>query len=321
MAFLGGAALGPFAFHERYSRKPSYRVSFLALVPGEDTSLMQPLVERLHELGYHDGKNLRFDYRSADGHPERLPDLANELVRAKPDVLVAGFGTLTTQAASAATRSIPIVFTDVGDPVGAGLVRSLSRPGGNLTGLADQGGDLQGKRLELLQELIPPNDAIAVIMNPDTPFTALALKELKAAAAARHTLLTTLKTRTSRQLLRSFETAVNVGAAGLLVFEDPFSYTFRKDISDLAAKFRLPALYGFRDFVEAGGLMSYGADRRQLYRRAAEYVDRILRGAKPEELAVEQPTRFEFLLNLTAATAPGIDIPPTLLARADEVIE
>jgi putative tryptophan/tyrosine transport system substrate-binding protein len=321
MAVLGGAALGPFADHQRYRRMKHHRVSFLALVPGEDTSLMLPLLDRLHELGYRDGKNMLFDYRSADGNPERLPELATELVRAKPDVLIAGFGTLTTQAASAATRSIPIVFTDVGDPVGAGLVRSLSRPGGNITGLADQGGDLQGKRLELLEELIPPNHPIAVLMNPDTPFTALALNELKAAAAARHTLLKTLRTRTSDLLLRSFEVAIEDGAAGLLVFEDPFSYSNRRGICDLAAKFRLPALYGFRDFVEAGGLMSYGADRRQLYRRAAEYVDKILRGAKPEELAVEQPTKFEFLLNLTAANAPGIDIPPTLLARADEVIE
>jgi putative tryptophan/tyrosine transport system substrate-binding protein len=298
----------------------SYRISFLALVPGEDTTLMKALLERLHELGYSEGKNMTFEYRSAEGRPEQLAPLAMELVRAHPDVLIAGFGTLAAQAAQAATTTIPIVFTNLGDPVGAGLVASLGRPGGNVTGLTDQARDLQGKRLQLLQELTPRKPVIAVLMNPDTPFTALALKEVKTAAEAGHTRLEVLEARTADQVSDRFEAAIHAGAAGLLVLEDPLTYSIRRQIADLAAKFRLPTMYGYRDFAEAGGLMSYGTDRRQIYRRAAEYVDKILKGAKPADLPVEQPTKFELVINLKTAQALGLTIPPTLLFQADEVI-
>jgi putative tryptophan/tyrosine transport system substrate-binding protein len=298
----------------------SYRISFLALVPGEDTTLMKALLERLHELGYSEGKNMTFEYRSAEGRPEQLAPLAMELVRAHPDVLIAGFGTLAAQAAQAATTTIPIVFTNLGDPVGAGLVASLGRPGGNVTGLTDQARDLQGKRLQLLQELTPRKPVIAVLMNPDTPFTALALKEVKTAAEAGHTRLEVLEARTADQVSDRFEAAIHAGAAGLLVLEDPLTYSIRRQIADLAARFRLPTMYGYRDFAEAGGLMSYGTDRRQIYRRAAEYVDKILKGAKPADLPVEQPTKFELVINLKTAQALGLTIPPTLLFQADEVI-
>src|SRR5262249_45935304 len=157
-----------------------YRIAFLALVPGEDTSLMKALLERLHELGYTDGNNMAFEYRSAEGRPERLTPLAMDLVRTKPDVLIAGFGTLTAQALKASTTTIPIVFTNLGDPVGAGLVASLGHPGGNVTGLTDQARDLQGKRIQLLQDIIPGKSVIAVLMNPDTPFTALAVRDVRA---------------------------------------------------------------------------------------------------------------------------------------------
>jgi putative ABC transport system substrate-binding protein len=306
---------------EAQSTGKSSRVSFLALIPGEDATLMKALLERLHELGYHEGKNMAFEYRSAEGRPERLPELAVELVRGRPDVLITGFGTLAAKAAKTATTTIPIVFTAVGDPVGAGLVSSLSQPGGNVTGLTDQARDLGGKRLQLLQELIPAKHVIAVLMNPDTPFSWLALKELQTAAEAGHTRLEILEARTADQVSARFEAAIKAGAAGLIVFEDPLTYSIRREISDLAARFRLPTMYGYRDFAEAGGLISYGTDRRQMYRRAAEYVDRILKGTKPAQLPVEQPTKFELLINLKTARALGLSVPQSLLIRADQILQ
>ena len=297
-----------------------YRIGFLALTPGEDATLMKALVDRLRELGYREGQNMIFDYRSADGKPERLSQLAAELVQARPDVLVAGFGTLAAKAAKAATSTIPIVFTTVGDPVGAGLVASLGQPGGNVTGLTDQAGDLGGKRMQLLQELVP-GKTIAVLMNPDTPFTRLALTSVKAAAEIGHTRLEVLQVRTEDQIPGQVAAATKLGATGLIVLEDPLTYSGRRQIAELAARFRLPAIYGYKEFVDAGGLMSYGTDRRQIYRRAAEYVDTILKGAKPAGLAVEQPTKFELVINLKTAKALGLTIPQSLLARADRVIE
>ena len=311
--------LGPLAADAQPAGK-SYQVSFLALTPGEDTTSMKPLLERLHELGYGEGKNMTFEYRSAEGRPERLPQLAMELVRGRPDVLIAGFGTLTAQAAKAATMTIPIVFTTVGDPVGAGLVASLGRPGGNVTGLSGLT-EIGGKHLQLLQELSPDKQVIAVLMNPETPFTRLSLKEIKTAAAANRTRLEILEARTADQVPRVFQAAVTAGGGGLLVLGDPLMYSLRREIADLSAKFRLPAVYPSREWAEAGGLMSYGTDRRQVYRRAAEYVDRILKGAKPGDLPIEQPTKFELVINLKTAKALGLTIPQSLLQRADQVIE
>jgi len=298
-----------------------YRIAFLALVPGEDTSLMKALLERLRELGYTDGRNMTFEYRSAEGRPERLPSLAVDLVRAKPDILIAGFGTLTAQALKASTTSIPIVFTNLGDPVGAGLVASLGHPGGNVTGLTDQATELQGKRLQLLETLIPGKPVIAVLMNPETPFTALAVRDVRTAAEAAHIRLDVLEARTADEVSGKMLAASKAGTSGLLVLEDPLTFSIRRQIADLAAKLRLPAVYGYREFAESGGLMSYGTDRRQIYRRAAEYVDKILKGAKPADLAVEQPTKFELVINLKTAKALGLTIPPSLLARADQIIE
>jgi putative ABC transport system substrate-binding protein len=297
-----------------------YRVCFLALTPGEDTTSMQPLLERLHELGYGEGKNIAFEYRSAEGHPERLSEMARELVRGRPDVLIAGFGTLTAQAAKAATMTIPIVFTTVGDPVGAGLVSSLGRPGGNVTGLSGVT-QIGGKHLQLLKELSPGTQVIAVLTNPETPFTRLALKEIKTAAEADRIRLEVLEARTADQVPPALHAAASAGVGGLLVLGDPLTYSLRREIADLSAKGRLPAVYPSREWAEAGGLLSYGADRRQLYRRAAEYVDKILKGAKPGDLPIEQPTKFELIINLKTAKALGLTIPPSLLQRADRVIE
>jgi putative ABC transport system substrate-binding protein len=315
----GSLLAGPLAAGAQPAGK-GWKVGFLALTPGEDTTLMKPLQQRLHELGYGEGKNMVFEYRSAEGRPDRLPQLAMELVRSRPDVLIAGFGTLTAQAAKAATTTIPIVFTTVGDPVGAGLVASLGRPGGNVTGLSGLT-VIAGKHLQLLQELSPGTQVIAVLMNPETPFTRLALKEITTAAAANRTRLEILEARSADEVPRGFQAAVTAGAGGLLVLGDPLILSLRREIADLSAKFRLPAVYTSREWPEAGGLMSYGVDRRQVYRRAAEYVDRILKGAKPGDLPVEQPTKFELVINLKTAKALGLTIPPSLLQRADQVIE
>jgi putative ABC transport system substrate-binding protein len=318
-SLAGGLLAAPFAAEAQQAGK-SYRVCFLALTPGKDTTSMKPLLERLRELGYDEGKNMTFEYRSAEGRSERLPQLAMELVRGRPDVLIAGFGTLTAQAAKAATLTVPIVFTSVGDPVGAGLVASLGRPGGNVTGLSGLT-EVGGKHLQLLRELSPGKEVIAVLVNPETPFARLALKEIKTAAEANRIRLVILEARTAEQVPRELQAAVTAAAGGLLVLGDPLTYSLRREIADLSAKFRLPAVYPSREWVEAGGLMSYGADRRQMYRRAAEYVDKILKGAKPGDLPVEQPTKFELVINLKTAKALGLTIPPSLLQRADQVIE
>jgi putative tryptophan/tyrosine transport system substrate-binding protein len=319
---LVGVVLGTWPLIATAQRaEKSHRLGFLALVPGENATLMQALLERLHELGYSEATNMIFEYRSAEGHPERLASLAAELVRAKPDVLITGFGTLAAQAAKAATPTIPIVFTTVGNPLGAGIVASLSRPGANITGLTDQARDTEGKRLQLLQELIPGKDEIAVLLNPDTPFSQLALQEAKAAAEYAHVRLEVLEARTVEDVPARMKHAAEIGSSGLLILEDPLIYSMRRKIADLAARFRLPAIYVYKDSAEAGGLISYGPDRRQIYRRAAEYVDKILKGTKPADLAVEQPTKFELVINLRTAAALGLPVPPTLLAQADEVIE
>ena len=309
LGVLSGAVTLPLSAGAQQPGK-SWRVAYLALLPGEDTTLAKPFLERLQELGYIEGKNLTLAYRSADGRPERLPELAAELVRARPDVLVTGFGTLAAKAASSATRTIPVIFTMVGDPIGAGLVASLSRPGANVTGFSDLASEFAAKRLQLLQNLIPGHKLIAVVGNPDTPFTALALKQVQTAAAANHQPLAVFEARTLDEISAGIAAAIESGAAGLMTLDDPLLLSAKREIIKQLADARLPAVYGLRDYVEANGLMSYSMDRPQTARRAADYVDRILKGAVPADLPVEQPTRFEFVINLKAAKALGIAIPP-----------
>src|SRR3954470_15765034 len=269
----GLAAVWPVATSAQPGGKP-FRVAYLALLPGLDLDVVKG---RLEELGYAQGKNLIFDFRSAE-RSERLPGLAAEIVGSNPDVIVAGFGTLTAKAAQAASTSIPIVFVSVGDPIGAGVVKSLSRPGGNVTGVTPQSSEIQGKRLQILEALIPGVRSIAVLMNPETPFTALALQELKTTADERGQHIDVFEMRTADQLAPGIEGAVKAGAAALVTLEDPLLLSVRRQIAELAAKARLPTVYGNREFPEAGGLLSYGVDRRHLYRRAAELVDKILKG-------------------------------------------
>jgi putative ABC transport system substrate-binding protein len=321
LALLGGvaaaSALRPLPLRAQEAQK-RYRVAYLALAGDQDAVIVK---HRLDELGYHDGRNLIFDFRSADGDPERLPRLAAELVATHPDVIVTGFGTAPAKAAQAATATIPVVFSSVGDPIGSGIVKSLNRPGANVTGLHALGAETGGKRLQILQELSPDMRVVAVLVEPDAPYTAVALPVLENAALARGLRIELCEMRRADQLAAVVEAAVKAGATGLTLLETPPLNNLRRDIADLAARLRLPAIYSNREFVEAGGLMSYGTDRRDLYRRAAELVDKILKGGKPADIPVEQPTKFELVINLKTARALGMPVPSTLLAIADDVIE
>jgi putative ABC transport system substrate-binding protein len=315
---LGGAAAWPLVARAQPTQGRSFRIGYLSFIPGEDSTV---ILERLNELGYRQGENLDVAHRSAEGQSERLGSLAAELVAARPDLLVAGFGTLTANALKAATSTIPIVFASVGDPVGLGLVASLNRPGGNVTGVTSQASDVVGKRLQIAQELLPGKRTLAVLLNPDTPFSNLALRELRTAATAAAQPIQVFEGRTANEVLNQLEAAAKADVAGVLTLEDPLLLSARRGIAERATAVRLPVLYGTRVFAEAGGLISYGVDRRTLYRRAAGYIDAILKGAKPADLPVEQPTKFELVINLKAAKAIGLEIPDRLLALADEVIE
>jgi len=299
----------------------SYRIAYLALIRGEEGALMKPFVERLRERGLIEGENLTILYRSAEGRPERLAALASELVESKPDVLVAGQGTLTALAAKQATKTVPVVFTIVGDPVGSGLVTSLGRPGGNVTGMSGQVTEIGGKRLQLVREVIPGAKVVGVLLNPTTPYSMLALQELRSASGSANIDLKVLAMTAASQLPGLLKGASDDQVTALIVLEDPVTFSVQRELVELALQHRLPALFGDRSFALAGGLMTYGPDRRNIFRRAAEHVEKILKGAKPGDLAVEQPTAFEFVLNRKTASALGIELSPMLLARADEVIE
>jgi putative ABC transport system substrate-binding protein len=252
---------------------------------------------------------------------DRFPSLAQELVDLKPDVLFV-VTTVATRAAQAATATIPIVFIGVGDPVGVGLVPNLARPGRNITGITNIAVELTGKRLELLKEIVPAASRIAVLVNPDAPIAAIQLRDAETAARKLgvhlHPMLTI---RNAGNLEGAFETAVRSGAAAALRMVDFTERTLRVETADLAMKHRMPVMYPFRENVDVGGLVSYGPSFSAQYRQAAIYVDKILKGAKPADLPVEQPTKFELVINLKTAKALGLEVPQTLLARADEVIE
>ena len=322
ITLLGGAAAAsvglppPVAWAQPAAKM--YRVAYLAYVGDEDATIVK---QRLDELGYSEGKNLIFDFRSALGNQERLRELAAELARTNADVMIAGFGTATAKAAQAATATIPIVFTSVGDPIASGIIMSLNRPGGNLTGLHAQATDIFGKRLQMLEDIAPGTRTIAVLLNQGNPFTSVALPELRIAAEARGQRLELCDGATAQQLSTSLDLAIKAGATGLTILETPLLLGLRRDIADIATRLRLAAVYTNREFVDVGGLASYGVDRRQLYRRAAELVDKILKGQKPADIPVEQPTKFELVINLKTAKAIGLQVPDKMLALADEVIE
>jgi putative ABC transport system substrate-binding protein len=320
LTLAGGAAAWPVAGQAEQLAKPC-RLGYLALLSGEDATFAKPLLQRLQELGYREGQNMVWDYRSAEGQPGRLPQLAAELVHTSPDVLITGFGTLAPKAAIAATQNIPIVFTAVGDPVGAGLIKSLREPGGNATGMSALATDIAAKRLQLLISLVPAKKLVAVMGNPDTPYTALALAQVKMAATVMGVPFKVFEARSVDQVLTAIRQAVEAGAASMLVLEDPVLLGAIQQTTDLVAKAGLPAIFGPREYADAGGLIAYGPDQSELSRKAADYVDKILKGASPATFPVEQPTKFQLIINLRTAKALGLTIPPSVLSIADEVIE
>jgi putative ABC transport system substrate-binding protein len=321
MKILTGAALLGIARGASAQKAKSFTIAYLALLPGEDRNFVPNFLRRLDQLGYVDGQNLHFVYRSAEGRPELLPGLASDLIRMKPDVLVTGFGTVAAKAGKAAGGGIPVVFMAVGDPVGAGVVAGLARPGGNVTGLSDLAAGLQGNRLQLLREIVPAASLFAAVFNPGTPYAALAYKELHAAAHVAKVELRAFEVRSPEEIAPQLEASKAAGAGGLVIFEDPLTLSQRSEIAAVASRLRLPAIYGYREFAEAGGLMSYGTDHGAQWRRGAEIVDLILKGAKPADIPVEQPTKFELVVNLKTAKASNFTVPPTIMIRADEVIE
>jgi len=278
-------------------------------------------LQGLRELGWVDGKSVVVEYRWADGRSDRLPELVADLVRLKVDVILAGSTAVAVEAKNA-TGTIPIVMATGGDPVGLGLVASLARPGANITGLSfSVGMETAGKGLELLKETVPHLRRVAVLLNPANPARELAIRYLQVAARSLSMQLQLLEARGPNEFESAFAAMRRERAEALFVALDPFFGIHRAQLRDLAAKSRLPAMYGSREYPEGGGLMSYGPDYRDSFRRAATYVDKILKGAKPADLPIEQPTRFELVINLKTAKALGLAIPQSLLLRADQVIE
>jgi putative ABC transport system substrate-binding protein len=320
ITLLGGAAAAwPLAARAQQAGKIR-TIGLLSPASRSPSTGSTALFDALAELGWIEGKNVVFERRYAENRLERLPELAAELVRLNVDVIVA-IGTLGPLAAKRATSTIPIVMTAAGDPLGTGLVASLARPGGNVTGMSLMAPDLGGKRLELLRELLPGLARVAVLWNAANPYPAIVFKETQAAGRTLGIEVQSLEVRGPDDFDGAFDTARKQRPDALITVEDPLTFSHQKRIADFATGQQLPSLYGLREFVSAGGLMSYGANNADLFRRAAGYIDKILKGAKPADLPVQQPTTFELVINLKTAKALGLEVPPTLLARADEVIE
>jgi putative ABC transport system substrate-binding protein len=285
-----------------------------------EANLVTPFREGLRELGYEEGRNIAIEFRWAGGHYERFPALIDELLAQKVSVIVTA-GTPAALALKEKTRTLPVVMVAVGDPVGTGLVASLARPGGNMTGLSSIAPDLEGKRLELMREINPKLAHVAVFWNPLNAFHSTSLKQAHSAADALKIRLLTLAVGAEEHLDAAFAAIVKARPEALLILADRIFLHNRVRMMQFATAHRLPSVNAYREVVEAGGLASYGPSYEEMHRRAANYVDQILRGAYPGDLPVEQPTKFRLMLNMRAAKVLGIDIPPLLLARADEVVE
>ncbi len=297
------------------------RIGFLgAAYPSTNAARIEAFRQGLRALGYVEGKNIIIEWRWAEGKPERLPDLAAELVRFKVDIIVTA-GPAATGPAKEATSTIPIVMAQDSDPVQSGFVASLARPGGNITGLSTLAPEVSGKRLELLKEIIPKLSRVAVLGISTRPGNAQSLKEVELAAGTFKVQVQYLDVLDVKEIETAFRAATKGRAEAVLVLQSPFFNSQRKQIVDLAIKNRLPVNFPQNEYVEEGGLMSYAPNYADLFRRAATYVDKILKGAKPADLPVEQPKKFEFIINLKAAKQIGLTIPPNVLARADKVIK
>jgi putative ABC transport system substrate-binding protein len=320
ITFLGGAAACvtlPLAVRAQQAKLPT--IGFLGTTSAAAwVPWTAAFVQRLRELGWIEGRTVAIQYRWAEGRTERLAEIAAEFVRLKVDVIVTGAN--AAAAVKQASSVVPIVFALMDDPVGMGLVASLARPGGNVTGLSMQQSDLAGKRLELLREVVPGLRRLAILANVGTPATVLEMREVQAAAGTLGLDVATFEIRRAEDIAPAFE-ALKDRADALYVVGDALVFTHRVRINTLALAARLPMIYIFREYVQAGGLMSYGPNLPDLFRRAGDYVDKILRGAKPADLPVEQPTKFDLVVTLTTAKALGLKIPEAFLLRADEIIE
>ena len=298
-----------------------YRIGFLG---GSSASAYVSFVEvfqkGLRDLGHNQGKSFVIEQRYGDGKLERLPELARDLVQLNVDVIVASGARAISQVKSA-TKTIPVVMTTIEDPVAMGIVDSLARPGGNITGLTNLAPELSGKRLELLKEALPKTSRVAVMWPPDATGAIVAFKETEVAARALGVSLQSIEARDSKDFDNGFREAKTERAGALIILQSALTNAHRKLIMDLALKNRLPTMCTQKEYVEVGGLMSYGVDTADLYRRAAVYVDKILKGTKPADIPVEQPKKFEFVINLKTAKQIGLTIPPNVLARADRVIK
>jgi len=320
ITLLGGAAAAwPVAARAQQSGMLPTIGYLGSATPATQGQWVAAFVQRLRELGWIEGRTIAIEYRWAEGRAERAAEIAAELVQRKVDVIVTS-GTAVVVAAMQATSVIPIVFAAAGDPVGTGLIASLARPGGNVTGLSNQVLDLAGKRLELLREIVPGLGRLALLGNVGNPAVVLDMREAQAAARTLGLEVTTLEIRRGEDIVPAFE-ALNGHEEALYVVFDALVNTHRIRINTLALAARLSTMHMFREGVEVGGLMSYGANFPDMYRRAADYVDKILRGTKAADIPVEQPTKFDLIINITTAKALGLEVPPTLIARADEVIE
>jgi len=317
-AFIGTLGLGLLAAPLAAGAQPAGKIFRIGILGLGSSELLR---QTLREVGYVEGLNLALEWRDPEGKTERFGDLAADLVRLKVDVIVA-INPAATFAAKRSTPSIPIVMVNTPDPVQLGLVVSLGRPGGNITGTTTLSADVSIKQLELLKAAVPRAVRIAVLWNPTNPWHPLALKGAEAAARSLALQLHAVAVRGPEELDAAFAAMTRERAGAVLVLADPMTFYHRARLADLAAKRRLPTMYGgSRGYVEAGGLMHYWADQADLYRRVGSYVDRILKGAKPGDLPIEQPTKFELVINLKTAKTLGLTIPPSLLQRADQVIE
>src|SRR5215471_975200 len=315
----GAATAWPLAARAQQSAKlPT--IGYLGSgTPATQSQWVAAFVQRMRELGLIEGRTIAVEYRWTEGRTERAAEIAAEFVQRKVDVIVTS-GTGMVLAAKQATSVIPIVFAATGDPVGTGLVTSLARPGGNVTGLSNQVPDLVGKRLELLREVVPSLGRVALLANVGNPVVVLEIDQIQTAARTIALEVIPLEIQRGEDIVPAFE-AFKDRAEALYVVIDPLTNTHRGRINTLALAERLPTMHAIREGVEAGGLMSYGPNVPDLFRRAGDYVDKVLRGTKPGDIPVEQPTKFDLIVNLTTAKALHLDIPPTLLAIADEVIE
>ena len=300
--------------------QPAGRVWRIAVLGNENNPPWEGFRQGLRDLGYVEGRNVTMEWRWSEGKTDRLPGLAMELVALKPDVIVAS-GTQAVRAAKQATSAIPIVMTTSSYPDKIGLVESLSRPGGNVTGLSNLGPELSGKKLELLKEIAPKASRVAVLWNPTSPVEPLTVKELLTAAAAVGVEIQSVEVRSPDDFSAAFTTLSSSRVHALLALGNPINFRGRHLIADFALRNRLPSVYDERLFVDAGGLMSYAPSFTDSFRRAATYVDKILKGAKPADLPVEQPTKFELVINVKTAKILGLSIPPSLLLRADRLVE